>query len=83
MGGDSAGRPLQPDEWRAVGASTLVLSGQRSPVNLRHGAAAIAQVLPAGQHLSLPGQNHMMKAEVVAPLLMRHFLGESAHAVAE
>ena len=83
MGGDFAGRPLQTADWRAVEAPTLVLSGQRSPVNLRHGAAAIAEALPAGQHLSLPGQNHMMKAEVVAPLVMRHFLSESFDAVHE
>jgi pimeloyl-ACP methyl ester carboxylesterase len=80
MGEDFAGRPLRASDWSGVGVPTLVLSGERSPIGLRHGAEAIARVLPAARHLALAGQNHMMKPEVVAPVVLEHFTSDSLQA---
>jgi hypothetical protein len=48
---------------------TLVLDGGKSPPWMRNGARALADVLPNATYQSLPGQTHMVKAAVLAPVL--------------
>jgi hypothetical protein len=47
---------------------------------MRHGMRALASVIPGARYETLPGQTHMVKAVVLAPVLSRFFGGEDRHA---
>jgi pimeloyl-ACP methyl ester carboxylesterase len=68
------GKPLPP-RWASVRVSTLVMDGGKSPVWMRHGAQALANVLPNAQHRTLEGQTHDVAPEIVASVLERFFAG--------
>jgi pimeloyl-ACP methyl ester carboxylesterase len=63
------GRPLPDGYYDAVTAETLVIAGGKSPEYMRNAQAAVAEVVPNARLEVLPGQTHMIKARVVAPLL--------------
>jgi pimeloyl-ACP methyl ester carboxylesterase len=63
------GRPLPDGHYDAVAAETLVLAGGKSPEYMRNAQAAIAEAVPNARFEVLPGQTHMIKAKVVAPVL--------------
>jgi len=71
--GTQAGRPLPRLRWAGVTQPCLVLDGGKSPAWMRTGVAALAGLLPAATHRTLPGQTHMVKAEVLAPALIAFF----------
>jgi pimeloyl-ACP methyl ester carboxylesterase len=66
------GRPLPEGHFAGVTAPTLVIAGGRSPAHLRNAQAAVADQLPAGRLLTLPGQTHLVKARVTAPVVAEH-----------
>jgi len=53
----------------------VVIAGGKSPQYMRNAQAAIADQLPHGRLVTLPGQTHMIKARATAPALVEHFLG--------
>ncbi|KRE48897.1 alpha/beta fold hydrolase [Paenibacillus sp. Soil724D2] len=55
------GKSLPTKLWSTVTIPTLVLEGTESPVALRHGAQALANVLPNAQLLSKKGLGHTKK----------------------
>lgn len=63
------GKPLPAGYYAEVTAATLVLAGRKSPAYMRNAQAAIAAALPDARLQVLPGQTHMIKAKVVAPVL--------------
>lgn len=63
------GRPLPDGYYDAVSAETLVIAGGKSPKYLRNAQAAIAEAVPNARLEVLPGQTHMIKAKVMAPVL--------------
>jgi pimeloyl-ACP methyl ester carboxylesterase len=67
------GKPLRAEDWRAVRAPTLVLSGERSERLLRKGAEAIAAALPNAQLRVVPGQGHNPSMTVMASALQEFF----------
>ena len=67
------GLPLTPEEWAAVKAPTLVAAGGKSPGWMTNGTRALAAALPDATYRTLPGQNHMVKAQVIAPVLTEFF----------
>ena len=67
------GTPYTPGEWAAVKAPTLVASGGKSPAWMANGTRALADALPDARYRTLPGQNHMVKAQAVAPVLTEFF----------
>ena len=69
------GRPLPDGLYAASTTPTLVIAGGRSPAYLRNAAAAVAAALPDGRLRTLPGQTHLVKATVVAPVVAQHLLG--------
>lgn len=73
LDGTQSGRALPRDRWSAVTQPSLVLDGGKSPPWMRRGVGALAEVLPAARYRTLPGQNHMVKAEVLAPALVEFF----------
>jgi pimeloyl-ACP methyl ester carboxylesterase len=78
LGDTMAGRPLSAAEWAPVTAPTLVMSGEKSPPQLRKAAWALARVLPNGEHRSLSGQSHNPSMTALAPALEDFFAARQA-----
>ena len=68
------GTPLPPGEWAAVKIPALVAVGGKSPAWMTNGTRALADALPDAQYRTLPGQNHMVKPQAIAPVLTEFFL---------
>ena len=83
MGDTLAGRPLDPAQWAAVRAPTLVLDGGKSPAAFRNAVASLAGVLPHARRLTLDGQGHgaveMAPGRVAPPV--REFFESGASAM--
>ena len=69
------GRPLPAARWTSVTAPTLVIAGGKSPAWMQHAQAALAAAVPGARLQTLPGQTHMVKAKIVAPVLRASFQG--------
>lgn len=67
------GRPLPAGSWSGAAMPALVMDGGRSPAWMRNAQSAIATILPNATARTLPGQNHMVGAEAIAPELIRFF----------
>ena len=66
------GRPLPEGVYDGVSQPTLVIAGGKSPQYLRNAEAAVAAALPDARLETLPGQTHMIKAKVTAPVVAAH-----------
>src|SRR5690606_3995409 len=66
LGDVVSGKPLPRSRWAGVTMPTLVIDGGKSPVWIRSGARALADVLPNAQHRTLAGQTHMVKPQALA-----------------
>jgi pimeloyl-ACP methyl ester carboxylesterase len=73
--GHQLGTPFTPGEWAAVKAPTLVAAGGKSPAWMTNGTLALAGALPDATYRTLPGQNHMVKPQAIAPVLTAFFTG--------
>ncbi|WP_437180186.1 alpha/beta fold hydrolase [Paenibacillus andongensis] len=71
------GKPLPTHLWNTVTIPTLVLEGTESPASLRHGAQALANVLPNAQLVSKKGLGHTKKldAKMIASELAAFCMG--------
>ncbi|MEU7743636.1 alpha/beta hydrolase [Nonomuraea sp. NPDC049158] len=67
------GKPLPATPWASVKIPTLVICGGKSPVWMRNGMRAWADVLPNAEHHTLDGQTHIVKASALAPVLEGFF----------
>jgi pimeloyl-ACP methyl ester carboxylesterase len=67
------GVPLTAGEWDAVKVPTLVAAGGKSPAWMANGTRALAGALPDAAYRTLAGQNHMVKAQAIAPVLTEFF----------
>ena len=69
------GRPLPDGYYDAVTLPVLVMAGGKSPDYMRNAQAEIAEAVPDGRIEVLPGQTHMVKPKVVAPLVSEFLAG--------
>ena len=70
------GQPLPAERlgrWRAATMPTLIVSGAASEPFFHAGAQALADALPDACYEALPGQDHDVDADALAPLLAQHF----------
>jgi pimeloyl-ACP methyl ester carboxylesterase len=67
------GTPFAPAEWADVKAPTLVAAGGKSPAWMTNATRALADALPDATYRTLPAQNHMVKAQAIAPVLTEFF----------
>ncbi len=74
MQDNQRGTPFTPAEWADVKIPTLVAAGGKSPAWMTNGTRALADDLPDAQYRTLPGQNHMVKPQAIAPVLTEFFL---------
>jgi pimeloyl-ACP methyl ester carboxylesterase len=68
------GTPLRAADWAGVKTPTLVAAGGKSPAWMANGTRALAGALPDASYRTLPGQNHMVKPQAIAPVLTEFFL---------
>jgi pimeloyl-ACP methyl ester carboxylesterase len=73
MDGFMTGDPAPLARWASLTTPTLVLDGGASPPWIRHGANALAEVLPNASAGTLDGQGHGPAPDVLAPVLLRFF----------
>jgi pimeloyl-ACP methyl ester carboxylesterase len=74
MGEGQRGKPFPPRRFASVKAVTLVMDGGKSPAWMRQGVRALAAAVPNARYETLPGQTHMVKAKVQAPVLKEFFV---------
>ena len=67
------GMALTSAEWAAVKVPALVAAGGKSPAWMTNGTRALAGALPDAAYRTLPGQNHMVKPQAIAPVLTEFF----------
>jgi pimeloyl-ACP methyl ester carboxylesterase len=67
------GHPLPVGRWSELVCPVLVVDGGKSPTWMRTSMAALATALPNARYVTLPGQTHLVKAEVLAPELIGFF----------
>ena len=67
--GNKKGKPLSAEEWKSVKIPTLVVSGSKSHAWIRNAMHSLATILPNAKHHTLEGQSHIVKPEVLAPVL--------------
>ena len=67
------GAPFPAAEWAAVKIPALVAVGGKSPAWMTNATRALADALPDARHRTLPGQNHMVKPQAIAPVLTEFF----------
>ena len=63
------GEPLPEGRYAGVAQPVLVIAGGKSPAFMRNAQAAVAAALPDARLETLPGQTHMVKPKVVAPVV--------------
>ena len=80
MGDTQLGRPLPAARWPGTKVRTLVLVGGKSPAFFHNGARMLADLLPNAERRVLAGQTHMVKAKVLAPVLVEFAGGRAAGA---
>jgi len=73
LDGNWYGQPLPATRWTAAKMPTLVSAGGKSPAWMQNAMRALAGVLPNAQHRTLERQTHMVKPQVLAPVLEEFF----------
>ena len=73
MGDTQYGRALPRERWTQVKVPVLAMAGGKSPEWMRNGSEQLVEVLADARHRVLDGQTHMLKAKVVAPVLVDFF----------
>lgn len=67
------GKPFPVALGSGIKAPTLVMDGGKSPAGMRNAMQALTQTLPNANYHTLAGQNHMVKAEALVPVLVKFF----------
>jgi hypothetical protein len=73
VGNVMQGKALPTDRWARVTVPVLVADGGASDAWIRHGADALANILPHASRQTLAGQTHMVDPNVLAPVLIEFF----------
>jgi pimeloyl-ACP methyl ester carboxylesterase len=75
LGDNCFGQPLDVSQWASVSTPVLVVGGGKSPQWMRDSVKAVADAVPAAAYREIPGQNHLIKATAIAPVLREFFAG--------
>jgi pimeloyl-ACP methyl ester carboxylesterase len=73
-------RSVLRERSASITVPTLVIGGEKSPAPLKDAVATVAGSLPNARRMYLPGQDHMVSAPVVAPVIIEFFSGPQASA---
>ncbi|MFF0343331.1 alpha/beta fold hydrolase [Kribbella sp. NPDC004875] len=69
LGGNCFGEPMDAAQWAGIDQPVLVVSGGKSPAWMKTSTRALAAAVPGAGHTEVPGQNHMIKAAAIAPVI--------------
>ncbi|HEX4787973.1 MAG TPA: hypothetical protein VH372_05890 [Actinospica sp.] len=69
----AVGLPVPAGRFAGVQAPTLVIYGGKSPAWMRTVVRQLTDTVPGVRCTELPGQTHMVKPAVLAPVLAEHF----------
>jgi pimeloyl-ACP methyl ester carboxylesterase len=73
MGDTQSGKPL-PAKWASITTPALVADGEKTPQPYIGPAAdALAALLPNARRYTLPGQDHAVAPDAIAPVLTDYF----------
>lgn len=64
---------LPKERAASVAVPTLVIGGEKSPVELRSAVSAVAETVPYAKLRMLKGQTHNVSVKVLAPVLVEFF----------
>jgi pimeloyl-ACP methyl ester carboxylesterase len=64
---------LPKERAASVAVPTLVIGGEKSPVELRSAVSAVAEAVPGAKLRMLKGQTHNVSVKVLAPVLVEFF----------
>ncbi|TWD79157.1 pimeloyl-ACP methyl ester carboxylesterase [Kribbella amoyensis] len=78
VGANGFGQPLDQAQFAGIEQPVLVVGGGKSPAWMRTSVRAVAAAVPGAVHREIPGQNHMIKATAIAPVLAEYFGGGAA-----
>jgi pimeloyl-ACP methyl ester carboxylesterase len=70
---------LPRERAASVTVPTLVIGGEKSPVELRNAVSAVAETVPGAQRRMLKGQTHNVSVKVLAPVLVKFFAAEDGY----
>ncbi|TDO45683.1 pimeloyl-ACP methyl ester carboxylesterase [Kribbella sp. VKM Ac-2527] len=73
LGENCFGQPLDASQWSSLEQPVLVAGGGKSPGWMRTSVWAVADAIPGATHREIPGQNHIIKATAIAPVLTEFF----------
>ncbi|GAA1585728.1 MULTISPECIES: alpha/beta fold hydrolase [Kribbella] len=69
LGENCFGEPMDAAQWAPIDQPVLVASGGKSPAWMKTSTRALAAAVPGAGHTEIPGQNHMIKASAIAPVI--------------
>jgi pimeloyl-ACP methyl ester carboxylesterase len=77
--GANAGKPLPENRYAGAKVPVLSMAGGKSDEWFRTAMKQVADRLPDAQYRTIDGQNHLLKAQAIAPVL-KDFFTEQEHA---
>ncbi|GAA3117703.1 pimeloyl-ACP methyl ester carboxylesterase [Kribbella aluminosa] len=69
VGENCFGEPMDAAQWASIDQPVLVVSGGKSPAWMKASTRALADAVPDAEHSEVPGQNHVIKASAIAPVI--------------
>jgi hypothetical protein len=69
VGENCFGDPMDASQWATIDQPALVVNGGKSPVWMKTSVRAVAAAVPGAEHAEVPGQNHVIKAAAIAPVI--------------
>ncbi|HEY3557338.1 MAG TPA: alpha/beta hydrolase [Kribbella sp.] len=69
VGANCFGEPMDAAQWTPIDQPVLVVDGGKSPAWMKSSTHALAAAVPGAQHTEVPGQNHLIKAAAIAPVI--------------
>ena len=69
-----SGRSVLQEKRSAISVPTLVVGGEKSPMELHNAVQAVAAALPDAESRFLAGQDHNISSRALAPVLVEFFL---------
>jgi pimeloyl-ACP methyl ester carboxylesterase len=69
VGKNCFGDPMDTEQWAPIEQPVLVVNGGKSPGWMKTSTRALAAAVPGAGHTEVPGQNHVIKATAIAPVI--------------
>ncbi|TCC41775.1 alpha/beta fold hydrolase [Kribbella speibonae] len=69
LGQNCFGEPMDTEQWAPIEQPVLVVNGGKSPGWMKASTRALAAAVPGAGHTEVPGQNHVIKATAIAPVI--------------